>query len=779
MAPNVSDGPMCGPKSILTRWMIFTLCFDDIHVELQCLENGPVQNTVIATATTSFTISMDSLRLVFPHLIKEGEHDIRVRALADKLLGQRFVVRSTVVFEWDNSIDRITKMQSQSDLLTPMLRVFGNLEEETTTGSRDDESRITTRRTTSNNDNIHSEIERYHAEKEDNTNNTNDEQRAFLLFRKNPVVSKTLQKRPAAAKVIQDNPAIAKIIKTNPGIMKTVGKMQKDKKFANEVQSSPVYNKLQSSLKKSPSKKFTVDGVKNMGAAMSKSMASTEKWHDDPLKVIALGLFAVFASVQAQNSQVSQDVIESGVSSQVHRLIPTRNTTRGLAEYPSSWVTKSIDHDQVKPFAQPEPITISDKVGVKFKPQIHIKTGCEPYPAVNDVGETSGGLKPTGNIRGKCGGSGLGSQVYGRGKWHNDVWAIMYAWYFPKASPSAGLGFRHQWQYAVIFIDNPDVPEPKVLGCSMTSYKAKAKKYKPCPSFAFDGTSIKFRYKHQWPEVQDLDVTSDAGKFQDLIMWDQLTEDARQALNSRSCFGDEIPPMNDWLFATHRKYRKQERDYVHKLECGVRKIHEEIKLLEQQLEYASIGISRSQTLWGAATDYFRLFRHGIRSPSDTSYSCALNVLDSSMAPNVRDGLMCGPKAILTRWMLFSLCFDDILVDLQCLKKGPIKNSVVATVITNITISTGSLRLVFPHLIKEGERDGDVTSLADKLLGQHLVVRGSVVFEWDSSIGRVTKMQSQADMLTPMLRVLGTLEDVNRVFERSSVTPECCWPQFLE
>ncbi|OWY97315.1 hypothetical protein PHMEG_00032191 [Phytophthora megakarya] len=148
-----------------------------------------------------------------------------------------------------------------------------------------------------------------------------------------------------------------------------------------------------------------------------------------------------------------------------------------------------------------------------------------------------------------------------------------------------------------------------------------------------------------------------------------------------------------------------------------------------------------------------------------------------MTPDVRDGLVCGPKAILARWTMFSLYFDDVYVDLQGLEKGRVGNSVVATTITSITISSNSLRLVFPQLVEKGGADS-VISLADKLRGQRLEVRGSVVFEWDNTIGRVSKMRSQSDMLTPLLRVFGSLEDASRVFDGAMVTPDCVWPQGL-
>lgn len=86
----------------------------------------------------------------------------------------------------------------------------------------------------------------------------------------------------------------------------------------------------------------------------------------------------------------------------------------------------SIGHDEVQPIAQPEPITVSEKAAVKFKPRLFIDSGCVSYAAVNTEGDTSGGLKGNSDDEG-CEEAPLGSQVYGRAGWHNDVWAIMYA----------------------------------------------------------------------------------------------------------------------------------------------------------------------------------------------------------------------------------------------------------------------------------------------------------------------------------------------------------------
>ncbi|KAF1775677.1 Necrosis inducing protein [Phytophthora cactorum] len=174
---------------------------------------------------------------------------------------------------------------------------------------------------------------------------------------------------------------------------------------------------------------------------------------------------------------------------------------------PTPWVEKIIDHDAVVPFKQPEPVTIFEKAAIKFKPQLHITNGCHAYPAVNVGGQTSGGLKTKGAPSAGCKGSGWGSQVYGRSTWHNGIWAIMYSWYFPKDSPSTGLGHRHDWEHVIVWIDNPEIAEPKIL--------------------AVDGNSVKVKYLSKWPINHALESTGEAGDYQDLIMWEQMTDAAR------------------------------------------------------------------------------------------------------------------------------------------------------------------------------------------------------------------------------------------------------------
>ncbi|KAG7398867.1 hypothetical protein PHYBOEH_010191 [Phytophthora boehmeriae] len=201
-----------------------------------------------------------------------------------------------------------------------------------------------------------------------------------------------------------------------------------------------------------------------------------------------------------------------------------------------------IDHDKVQPFAQPEPVTISEKAGVMFKPTLNIHSGCHSFPAVNAEGETTGGLKPTGDTEG-CRDAPLGSQVYGRGAWYQDYWAIMYSWYYPKGYWASFTTRRHDWSCAILWIDNPEFETPTIKGISTCHGDSSFDTIAPPGRF-----STRF-YHGIFPLFGGAftDWTSLTGDSQDLIMWDQLTDAARAALNTTD-FGNAKVPFNDENF---------------------------------------------------------------------------------------------------------------------------------------------------------------------------------------------------------------------------------------
>ncbi|RLN61059.1 hypothetical protein BBJ29_004322 [Phytophthora kernoviae] len=179
-------------------------------------------------------------------------------------------------------------------------------------------------------------------------------------------------------------------------------------------------------------------------------------------------------------------------------------------------------------------------------------------PRVSDIpSETSGGLKNSGWSDGKCKGSSLGPQVYVRSAWYRNLWAIMYSWYFPKNPAGLMYGHRHDWANVVVWSNNPAVTNPtSVAVCPSSSGLDNYFYYQPPPAEVFDGVATKLRYYCIIINggYHSLDTTKkNGGGFQGLIMWEQLTDAARAALDSTD-FGVEAPvPFIDINFEANLK----------------------------------------------------------------------------------------------------------------------------------------------------------------------------------------------------------------------------------
>lgn len=106
-----------------------------------------------------------------------------------------------------------------------------------------------------------------------------------------------------------------------------------------------------------------------------------------------------------------------------------------------------------------------------------------------------------------------------------------------------GLGHRHDWEHVIVWINNPDVPNPTILAVTPSAHSGYSK-YAPPNADTLDGSSVKVNYESTYPMNHATDITTEPGEFQVLIMWDQMTEAARHALNTVS-FGDANVPMNE------------------------------------------------------------------------------------------------------------------------------------------------------------------------------------------------------------------------------------------
>ncbi|GMF28494.1 unnamed protein product [Phytophthora lilii] len=129
---------------------------------------------------------------------------------------------------------------------------------------------------------------------------------------------------------------------------------------------------------------------------------------------------------------------------------------------------------------------------------------------------------------------------------------------FPKDMPTALFkkGKRHDWVNVVVWIDNPAAEAPKMIGVSPSSYVSTYSKYTPPPPDGLNGMSVMINYLTDANNdgFHTVDTTwKTGGEFQDLIMWEQLTDEARAALNGTD-FGEHAKvPFIDANFEANLK----------------------------------------------------------------------------------------------------------------------------------------------------------------------------------------------------------------------------------
>ncbi|KAF4147505.1 hypothetical protein GN958_ATG03275 [Phytophthora infestans] len=59
-----------------------------------------------------------------------------------------------------------------------------------------------------------------------------------------------------------------------------------------------------------------------------------------------------------------------------------------------------------------------------------------------------------------------------------------------------------------------------------------------------------------------------------------------------------------------------------------------------------------------------------------------------------------------------------------------------------------------------------------MMTKKIVMQGSVTFGWDKATDKVTSIYAQADLVIPLLNLLGSLEDVACAFYKARVAPDC-------
>ncbi|KAG1709105.1 hypothetical protein DVH05_022737 [Phytophthora capsici] len=226
------------------------------------------------------------------------------------------------------------------------------------------------------------------------------------------------------------------------------------------------------------------------------------------------------------------------------------------------------------------------------------------------------------------------------------------------------------------------------------------------------------------------------------------------------------------------RHRKKQKEYLTCITAEVEKLQTEIQTLEKKKRVVLFGIPTKESVWDIAIQYFRLFRNGYITPTAFAKSqdgegerqshVQLVFLEAAMSIDVMDGGVEGVNAHLERWRLFSLYHDNVQLQLEGLEKGP-GNSIMAATKTGITITENTLRNLYGHLLVSESDDARWSPLAYRLLGQRIEMYGSIHFICDPTTGRVTNLETTTNLLAPILRLVGSIDNVARVFDGAFIT----------
>ncbi|KAF7927052.1 uncharacterized protein EAE98_006436 [Botrytis deweyae] len=208
-----------------------------------------------------------------------------------------------------------------------------------------------------------------------------------------------------------------------------------------------------------------------------------------------------------------------------------------------------VPHNSIRPWPENVPGGALGNTLREFEPYIHIAHGCKPYSAVDGYGNTSGGLQDSSDPTGFCNDPQYG-QTYVRGGWSGGRYGIMYAWYWPKDHPAAGNlvgGHRHDWEHVIVWVNNPEVANPVLIGAAASGHGGVSKTTNP----PRQGTRPKVEYFVQFPKNHALQFTNTPGVDLPMMWWGFLPEVSKKALNVRDLFGAAVCPFNDDNFANN------------------------------------------------------------------------------------------------------------------------------------------------------------------------------------------------------------------------------------
>jgi len=232
--------------------------------------------------------------------------------------------------------------------------------------------------------------------------------------------------------------------------------------------------------------------------------------------------------------------------------------------------------------------------------------------------------------------------------------------------------------------------------------------------------------------------------------------------------------------ANQARYRNKQLNLRRQLQQQNQRLEEEIHGLKIKQRSITFERRTTQSPWTIVGEVFRLLESGFRSPWRLASSVemlkhdetrqTLELLQKSFAHDVAMGDLRGLNALMDQWRCYALYFGDPHLELK--RVEAVTSGVVsASARFRVTITDFTIRCVFPHLVQANARKGKALSLSKRLIGQCLDCSCSMTFLFNSTNGRVVRLEPQIGLAPPLLRLLGNTRDLSVVLDRALLTSD--------
>ncbi|KAG1696853.1 hypothetical protein DVH05_017763 [Phytophthora capsici] len=216
-----------------------------------------------------------------------------------------------------------------------------------------------------------------------------------------------------------------------------------------------------------------------------------------------------------------------------------------------------------------------------------------------------------------------------------------------------------------------------------------------------------------------------------------------------------------------QRYRKKKQDEEDSLKDEVIELREAVKKLRKHKMSLLSCVSTKTVPMKVVVEYFRLFNKGYNPIAPISELCSgkyelrhdpgyvqTQFFQTVMMPNVLFNAGYGVETALKDWRLVSAHHEKLSYNLDRMERRPGRSMVAY--MTGVTTITEKMLLTAFSDVKEGSK------WTAKLLGHRLEIPSELFFHFDESNTRVVRAHYVADMMTPLLKLLESVEEATIV-----------------